>query len=79
MSLVHWLVLGGVALFLTVLLTLAWAYATGRLKPASNEPQVRSRWLPHSSRMKPLGHGIYRAGDERRAAREPKAKAKDPG
>lgn len=70
MSLMQWLAVGGILLFLVVLLVLAWAYASGRLKAGSDEPGVRSRWLPHSLRMKPLGHGIYQAHDERRAQRE---------
>lgn len=70
MGLMEWTAIAGVALFLGVLFALAWTYATGRLKGARNEAQTRSRWLPHALRMKPLGYGIYRAHDERRAARE---------
>lgn len=66
MTLLQWVAVGGVMLLLAVLFLLAWAYATGKLKDGPNEPPIRSRWLPHAVRMKPLGHGIYRAQDERR-------------
>lgn len=70
MNLAEWLTIVGVATFLAVLLILAWAYATGRMNNASNEPTGRSGWLPRGLRMKPLGHGIYHAHDQRRAERE---------
>lgn len=70
MSLVQWLAVAGVVLFLGILLLSAWLYATRRLGPGLNRPGGRSGWLPHSLRMKPLGHGIYHAHDERRAERQ---------
>lgn len=64
----QWLVLLGVAVFVVLLFYLAWAYSRGRLTDARNDPPDRSRWLPHGLRMRPLGHGIYHAHDERRNA-----------
>ena len=66
MSFMRWLAVDGVVLFVVLLFVLASAYAAGKLRSAG-ESQTRTRWLPHSLRMKPLGHGIYAVHDERRA------------
>ncbi|MDP9067905.1 MAG: hypothetical protein M3N53_06115 [Actinomycetota bacterium] len=79
MSVMQWLAISGVVLFLVVLFALFWAYAAGRLKAASNQPRVRLRWLPHSLRTRPLGHGIYHAHDERRAERQARDARGDSG
>lgn len=46
MSLVQWLAIAGVVLFLALLLFLGWAYATGRLKPRPNETSGSTRPAP---------------------------------
>lgn len=79
MTIVQWFAVAGVVLFFGVLILLAWAYATGRLKSAPAESQSRIRWLPHSLRMRPLGHGIYKARDERRAEQEGRDGSGDSG
>ncbi len=70
---IGWLLVAGIVLLATLLTYLAWAYATRRLKVGPNEQPVESGWLPHALRMKPLGHGIYRAQEQRRKARRDEA------
>lgn len=64
------LVIVGLPLFLLLLFWLAWSYSRGKFKSSGDDPSGKPHRLPHALRMKPLGHGIYHAHDERRKARQ---------